>query len=253
MPGSVSERPTANGPLKSGAIIWPISFSTKSHSMRPSNTSRSTPSSAIREPSVSPSGPSFDVKRGMSQLAFNITSGVAVLRFDNPPVNSFGLEMRGLVLSALARAETDPAVGAVILTGSGKGFSGGADIREFGTPKAYAEPNLRTLLRAIEECSKPVIAAIEGICMGGGVEMALACHYRVAGRSARLALPEVKLGLLPGAGGTQRLPRVIGVEAALNMIVSGAQVGADQLRDTALFDVLSEGDLLASAADFARA
>ncbi len=118
--------------------------------------------------------------------------GVAVLRFDNPPVNSFGLEMRELVWSALARAESDPAVAAVILTGSGKGFSGGADIREFGTPKSYAEPNLRTLLRAIEECSKPVIAAIDGICLGGGFELALACHYRVAVASARVGLPEVK-------------------------------------------------------------
>jgi 3-hydroxyacyl-CoA dehydrogenase len=188
----------------------------------------------------------------MSKLGVETTGGVAVISFDNPPVNSFGLEMRGLLWAALARAEADPAVGAIILIGSGKGFSGGADIREFGTPKSYAEPNLRTLLRAIEDCSKPVIAAIEGICMGGGLEMALACHYRVAGKSARLALPEVKLGLLPGAGGTQRLPRVIGVEAALNLIVSGAQVSADQLRGTALFDVLSEGELLASAADFAR-
>ena len=189
----------------------------------------------------------------MSKLDFDITHGVAVLRFDNPPVNSFGLEMRGLLMSALAQAEADPAIGAVILIGSGKGFSGGADIREFGTPKSYAEPNLLTLLRAIEECSKPVIAAIEGICMGGGLEMALACHYRVATASARLALPEVKLGLLPGAGGTQRLPRVIGVEAALNMIVSGAPVSAEALRATPLFDVFSEGDLLTAALDFARA
>jgi 3-hydroxyacyl-CoA dehydrogenase len=145
----------------------------------------------------------------MSKLGFETTNGVAVSRFENPPVNSFGLEMRGLLWSALARAEADAAIGAVILIGSGKGFSGGADIREFGTPESYAEPNLRTLLRAIEECAKPVIAAIEGICMGGGLEMALACHYRVAGTSARVALPGVKLGLLPGAGGTQRLPRVI--------------------------------------------
>jgi 3-hydroxyacyl-CoA dehydrogenase len=189
----------------------------------------------------------------MSKLDFDITHGVAVLRFDNPPVNSFGLEMRGLLMSALGKAEADPAIGAAILIGSGKGFSGGADIREFGTPKSYAEPNLLTLLRAIEECSKPVIAAIEGICMGGGLEMALACHYRVATASARLALPEVKLGLLPGAGGTQRLPRVIGVEAALNMIVSGAPVSAEALRATPLFDVFSEGDLLTAALDFARA
>jgi 3-hydroxyacyl-CoA dehydrogenase len=188
----------------------------------------------------------------MSTLGVETTDGIAVIRFDNPPVNSFGLEMRRLLWSALGHAEADPAVGAIILIGSGKGFSGGADIREFGTPKSYAEPNLRTLLRAIEDCSKPVIAAIEGICMGGGLEMALACHYRIAATSARVALPEVKLGLLPGAGGTQRLPRVIGVEAALNMIVSGAQVSADSLRGTQLFDVLSAGDSLASAVDFAR-
>jgi 3-hydroxyacyl-CoA dehydrogenase len=188
----------------------------------------------------------------MSKLGFDITNGVAVLRFDNPPVNSFGLEMRGLLMSALGQAEADPAIGAVILIGSGKGFSGGADIREFGTPKSYAEPNLLTLLRAIEDCSKPVIAAIEGICMGGGLEMALACHYRVAVTSARVALPEVKLGLLPGAGGTQRLPRVVGVETALNMIVSGAPVAAEKLKGTALFDKLSDGDLLTSALEFAR-
>ena len=185
-------------------------------------------------------------------LAVKITGDVAVVRFDNPPVNSFGLDLRREVSSAIAQAEADPAVAAVILTGSGKGFSGGADIREFGTPAAYAEPNLQTLLRAIEECSKPVIAAIEGICMGGGFEMALACHYRVVVASARFALPEVKLGLLPGAGGTQRLPRIIGVEAALNMIVSGATVSAETLRSTALFDVFADGDLSTSALQFAR-
>jgi 3-hydroxyacyl-CoA dehydrogenase len=188
----------------------------------------------------------------MTKLGYEITSGVAVLRLDNPPVNSLGLEMRRLLVDGLANAESDAAVGAVILIGSGKGFSGGADIREFGTPKSYQEPNLLTVLRAIEECTKPVIAAIDGICMGGGLEMALACHYRVAVASARLALPEVKLGLLPGAGGTQRLPRVIGVEAALNMIVSGAPVSAEKLRATPLFDVFTEDDLSTSALDFAR-
>src|SRR6202035_396914 len=122
----------------------------------------------------------------MSNVDFEVSGAVAVLRLDYPPVNSLGHELRRSIVDALARAEDDPAVGAVILIGSGKGFSGGADIREFGTPKAYAEPNLPTLLRAIEECSKPVIAAIDGICMGGGLEMALACHYRVAVASARL-------------------------------------------------------------------
>ena len=188
----------------------------------------------------------------MSTLGFEVTNGIAVLRLDNPPVNSLGLEMRRAIVEAVARAEVDPAVGAVVLIGSGKGFSGGADIREFGTPKSYAEPHLLTVLRTIEECTKPVIAAIDGICMGGALEMALACHYRVVASGARLALPEVKLGLLPGAGGTQRLPRVVGVETALNMIVSGATVSPDKLRATQLIDVYSEGDLLKAALDFAR-
>jgi 3-hydroxyacyl-CoA dehydrogenase len=185
-------------------------------------------------------------------LDVEVTGGVAVLTLDNPPVNSFGLELRRLLVSAIARAEADAEVGALILIGSGKGFSGGADIREFGTSRAYADPNLLSVLRAVEACAKPVIAAIDGICLGGGLELALACHYRVAAPGARLGLPEVKLGLLPGAGGTQRLPRLVGVEMALNMIVSGAQLGAEQFRGTQLFDALADGDLQNAAIDFAR-
>jgi 3-hydroxyacyl-CoA dehydrogenase len=188
----------------------------------------------------------------MSQLHFEACDGIAVLRLDNPPVNSFGLELRTAIVAALARAEDDPALKAVVLIGSGKGFSGGADIREFGTPKSYAAPNLLMVLRAVEECAKPVIAAINGICMGGGFELALACHYRIATADAQLGLPEVKLGLLPGAGGTQRLPRVIGLERALNMIVSGTPQRAEQLRGTPLFDAIVSGDLLAGALEFAR-
>jgi len=140
----------------------------------------------------------------------------------------------------------------VVLIGSGKGFSGGADIREFGTPKSFAPPNLLMVLRAVEECGKPVIAAIDGICMGGGFELALACHYRVATADALIGLPEVKLGLLPGAGGTQRLPRVVGVERALNMIVSGTPQRAEQLRGTPLLDAIVTADLLVGALEFAR-
>ncbi|HZA49349.1 MAG TPA: 3-hydroxyacyl-CoA dehydrogenase NAD-binding domain-containing protein, partial [Myxococcaceae bacterium] len=157
------------------------------------------------------------------------------------------------ILAGIDRAEADPAVRALVLIGAGKGFSGGADIREFNTPKASAEPTLLTLLQAIEASSKPVIAAIHGMAMGGGLELALACHFRVAIAGAQIALPEVKLGLLPGAGGTQRLPRAVGVETALNMIVSGAAVPAEQLRGTPLFDALVEGDLLAGARRFAEA
>jgi 3-hydroxyacyl-CoA dehydrogenase len=189
----------------------------------------------------------------MSNVHFEVSGAIAVLRLDNPPVNSLGHELRRSIVDALARAEDDPAVKAVILIGSGKGFSGGADIREFGTPKSLAAPNLHGVLRAVEDCTKPVITAIHGVCMGGGLELALASHYRIATLDAQMALPEVKLGLLPGAGGTQRLPRVVGVERALNMIVSGKPVRAEELRDTALFDAMATGDLHAAALDLARA
>jgi len=143
-------------------------------------------------------------------------------------------------------------VRAIVVTGAGRMFSGGADIREFNTPKVAAEPSLHTLIRMVEASEKPVIAAIPGTCMGGGLELALGCHFRVATADAPIALPEVKLGLLPGAGGTQRLPRAIGVEGALNMIVTGATVPAGQLRQTALFDQVVEGDALAAAIELAR-
>ncbi|HEV7613897.1 MAG TPA: 3-hydroxyacyl-CoA dehydrogenase NAD-binding domain-containing protein [Steroidobacteraceae bacterium] len=188
----------------------------------------------------------------MNKLSFDVKDGIAVLRLDNPPVNSLGIELREALVAALARANADPAVAAIVLIGSGTGFSGGADIREFSTPKAVAHPNLRTVISEIEDSGKPVIAAIGGVCMGGGLELAMACDYRIGVPGARIALPEVKLGLLPGAGGTQRLPRLLGVEAALNMIVSGATFASEKLRDTPLFDAFGEGDLLESALTFAR-
>ncbi len=177
--------------------------------------------------------------------------GIVVFTLDNPPVNSFGLALRGALLEALEHAETDPAIEVIVLTGSGKGFSGGADIREFGTPKASASPNLLTVIGAIEMHSKPIVAAISGVCMGGGLEVALACHYRVGMPGAQIALPEVKLGLLPGAGGTQRLPRLLGVEAALNIIASGAPMASEKLRQSALFDAFADTDVVAAAVDFA--
>ncbi|HEY2635538.1 MAG TPA: 3-hydroxyacyl-CoA dehydrogenase NAD-binding domain-containing protein [Steroidobacteraceae bacterium] len=188
----------------------------------------------------------------MSKLSFEARDGIAILELDNPPVNSLGHELREALVAGLERANADPGIKALVLIGSGAGFSGGADIREFGTPKALAHPNLRTVISEIEGSIKPVIAAIGGVCMGGGLELALACHYRVGAPGARIALPEVKLGLLPGAGGTQRLPRVLGVEPALNMIVSGTTVPSEKLRDTPLFDAFADGDLLESAVKFAR-
>jgi 3-hydroxyacyl-CoA dehydrogenase len=188
----------------------------------------------------------------MNKLSYEVRSGVAVLKLENPPVNSLGLELRAALVSGLARANADTGVAAVVLIGSGSGFSGGADIREFGTPKASAHPNLRTVIDEFEDSAKPVIAAIGGVCMGGGLELALGCHFRVGSPGARLALPEVKLGLLPGAGGTQRLPRLLGLEPALNLIVSGATVNAEKLEGTPLFDAFGAGDLLDTALRFAR-
>jgi 3-hydroxyacyl-CoA dehydrogenase len=189
---------------------------------------------------------------GMNKLSFEVKGAIAVLRLDNPPVNSLGHELREALVAGLERANADPGVEALVLIGSGAGFSGGADIREFGTPKAVAYPNLRTVISDIEGSAKPVIAAIGGVCMGGGLELALACHYRVGVAGAKIALPEVKLGLLPGAGGTQRLPRLLGVAPALNMIVSGATVPSEKLRDTPLFDAFDDGDLLENALTLAR-
>ena len=129
-----------------------------------------------------------------------------------------------------------------MITGAGKAFSGGADITEFGSPKALQEPNLLSVIKVLENSSKPVVAAIHTVAMGGGLELALGCHYRIAAPGTSIALPEVKLGLVPGAGGTQRLPRVLGVEPALNMIVSGEPVKSEMLAmlpGQKLFDKLS--------------
>src|SRR6202142_2245931 len=188
----------------------------------------------------------------MKKLSYEVRSGVAVTTLDNPPVNSLGHELREGLVAGVARANADPNIGALVLIGSGAGFSGGADIREFGSPKALAYPNLRTVLSEIENSPKPVIAAIGGVCMGGGLELALACHYRVGAPGARIALPEVKLGILPGAGGTQRLPRLLGVEPALNFIVSGSTLASEKLRGTPLFDHFGDGELLELAVEFAR-
>ena len=160
---------------------------------------------------------------------YTVHGDVAVISLNNPPVNGLGLATRQALVAGLAQAEADPAIKAIVLTGAGKAFSGGADIKEFGTPKAIQEPNLLSVIRAVENACKPVVAAVHSVAMGGGLELALGAHYRIVAPGCSVALPEVKLGLIPGAGGTQRLPRVLGVEAALNMIVSGEPVKVDML------------------------
>jgi 3-hydroxyacyl-CoA dehydrogenase len=185
---------------------------------------------------------------------YQVIDDVAVITLNNPPVNGLGLATRTAAVEGLRRAADDPAVKAIVITGAGKAFSGGADIREFNSPKALTEPTLHTLIRTVEESVKPTVAAIHTVCMGGGLELALGANYRVALPGAQIALPEVKLGLLPGAGGTQRLPRVLGLDTALNMIVTGTPVLSEKLAGTPLFDDLlpAGADLVAGAVAFAR-
>lgn len=186
--------------------------------------------------------------------SYEVRGTVAVITLDNPPVNGLGYDTRREFAAGIDRAVADAAIAAIVITGAGKAFSGGADIKEFGSPKAIAEPNLLSLIRLLEDCPKPVVAAVHGVCMGGGLELSLGAHYRVAAPGTNVALPEVKIGLIPGAGGTQRLPRVLGVETALNMIVSGEPVKSELLAalpGQRLFAKIIDGDLLAGACAFA--
>ena len=177
---------------------------------------------------------------------------VAVITLDNPPVNGMGHALRSAIAEGLRAAAAEVSVRAVVVTGAGNAFSGGADIREFNTPRALAQPTLRDLIDMIEQSAKPVVAAINGTCFGGGLELSLACHYRVAKADAPLALPEVKLGLVPGAGGTQRLPRAVGLQRAVDMITAGNPVKAGELEGTELIDAVLSGDFTAGAVTFAR-
>jgi len=189
----------------------------------------------------------------MSDYAkYEVHGDVAVITMNKPPVNGLGADLRAGIAEALDSANADVAVRAIVLTGSQRAFSGGADVTEFGTPKAAREPNLRVVIDLIENNAKPVVAAIGGQCLGGGLELALGCHFRVSLADATLGLPEVKLGLLPGAGGTQRLPRLLGLEAALNIIVSGVPTAAIKFKGTPLIDEIVEGDLVAGGIEFAR-
>jgi 3-hydroxyacyl-CoA dehydrogenase len=176
---------------------------------------------------------------------------ILVVTIDNPPVNALGVDVRRGLLEAVEAADADPAVAAVLLLGAGRNFIGGADIREFGKPPLA--PSLPEVCNRIEACAKPVVAAIHGAALGGGLEVALAAHYRIALSSARLGLPEVQLGLLPGAGGTQRTPRLAGARAALDLMLSGRHIGAAQALAFGLVDRVAGGeDPLAEGQAYAR-
>ena len=189
----------------------------------------------------------------MSEAAsYSVRDGIAVITMNNPPVNGLGSVLRPGIMDGIRKAGSDPAVQAVVIIGSAKAFSGGADIREFNTPKMGVPPSLPEINDAQDECVKPLIAAIGGFALGGGLELALGCHYRVALPKSQLGLPEVKLGLLPGSGGTQRLPRVVGAAQAVQMMTTGNPVPAEKALSLGLVDEIVQGDLLEGALSFAK-
>ncbi len=171
-----------------------------------------------------------------SLINYRCEGPLALIGLASAPVNALGQALREQLLEACERAAADASVKAIILHGEGSVFSAGADISEFGSPASFAKPDLPSLLTRLTELDKPLIAAIAGLALGGGLELAMACGYRVAEAGARLGLPEIKLGLLPGAGGTQRLPRLIGAAAALKIIASGQPVDANRALVLGLLD-----------------
>lgn len=174
---------------------------------------------------------------------------IAVIEINNPPVNALGYAVRKGILGCLKAAESDDAVAAIVIIGSGRTFPAGADITEFGT--VMKEPHLPEVIDHIESCSKPVVAALHGTALGGGFEIALGSHYRIADANARVGLPEVHLGLLPGAGGTQRLPRLCGAAFALDVMLKGTPISAEAAKDIGLIDRITKDDLRRAAITFA--
>ena len=184
-------------------------------------------------------------------VTFEIRDRVALVGVDNPPVNAASQAVRAGLLAAIGRAAVDTNVDAIVLFGHGRTFTAGADIREFGKPPA--SPILFEVCLAIEDCPKPVVAAVHGTALGGGCELTLAAHARVAARDAKFGQPEVGLGIIPGGGGTQRLPRLVGMEKAIEMNASGKPISAAEALRLGLVDVIAEGDLLAAAIGHAKA
>ncbi len=176
--------------------------------------------------------------------------GVGIITVDNPPLNVLSRAVRDGLLLAVREAAADRSANAVVLAGAGKSFTAGADIKEFGS--TFQGADINAICAALEDMRKPVVAALHGTPLGGGVELALACHYRIATADARLGLPEVKLGLLPGGGGTQRLPRLTGAKFALDFITSGDPVTAAAAKQAGFIDEIADGDILAAAIALAK-
>src|SRR4051812_39589280 len=188
----------------------------------------------------------------MSEVApYAVRDGVAVITLNNPPVNGLGNALRAGIAEGLKKADADASVKAVVLIGAGKAFSGGADIREFNQKRE--KPDLPDVNDQQDALKKPLVAAISGFALGGGLELALACHYRIATPKAQLGLPEVKLGILPGSGGTQRLPRIVGVSKAVQMMTTGNPISSEEALQLGLVDeIVQNGDLLDAAVVYAN-
>ncbi|MGH8164948.1 MAG: enoyl-CoA hydratase/isomerase family protein, partial [Rhodanobacteraceae bacterium] len=169
---------------------------------------------------------------------------VRVLTLDNPPVNALSFAYCADLLGAVTAAEADASVAAVMFTGANGFFSAGADVNDFSSEPVPGATSIRDVIAAIEAGSRPYVAAINATAMGGGLELALACDYRIAAPDAKLGLPEIKLGLLPGAGGTQRLPRLIGAQAALELMLKGDAIKAPEAKNRGIVDEIVEGDLV---------
>jgi 3-hydroxyacyl-CoA dehydrogenase len=187
----------------------------------------------------------------MSDVAqYAVRDGIAVISMNNPPVNGLGDALRAALMEMLKKAEADAAVKGVVIIGAGKAFSGGADIREFNKPRQ--KPDLFEVNDQQDALTKPLVAAIAGFALGGGLELALGCHYRVAAPKSQLGLPEVKLGILPGSGGTQRLPRIVPMADAVRMMTTGSTIPAEKAKDIGLVDEIVQGDLLEGAIAFTK-
>src|SRR5262245_45689898 len=191
-------------------------------------------------------------------IHYTINDRVAVITIDNPPVNALSPAVWTGIDEAIARANADPQADAIVLIGAGSTFIAGADIKVFDVLKTRDDSMKRStgthqLLKRIEDSAKPLVAAIHGNALGGGMEVAMSCHYRVAAKEARVGQPEVLLGIIPGAGGTQRLPRLAGAELALTMCTDGKPVAAPKAKAAGMVDEVVDGDLLTGAIAFAKA
>src|SRR5262245_58241632 len=187
----------------------------------------------------------------MSEAAlYAVRDGIAVITLNNPPVNGLGNALRAAVMEHLKKADADPAVKAVVIIGSSKFFSGGADIREFSAQRL--PPDLHEVNAQQDAMQKPLVAAIGGFALGGGLELALACHFRIASPRSQVGLPEVKLGILPGSGGTQRLPRIIPMAEAVRLMTTGAMLPVEKAKEYGLIDEIIQGDLLEGALSYAK-